>query len=86
MATYIIQYERKSCIGAGVCAAVNPDNFVMNKDGKADLMNSTLKDSETMVFEKEMDEGQLANAKMAAEGCPVNVIHIINKDTGEKII
>ncbi|MBI4173607.1 MAG: ferredoxin [Candidatus Aenigmarchaeota archaeon] len=85
MATYIVQYDRKGCIGAGVCAAVNPEQWVMNKDGKADLLSPQKEEGEGQ-FVKEIDEKELEGMKMAAEGCPANVIHIIKKDTGEKII
>jgi len=38
------------------------------------------------VFEVELDESEIEEMKQAAEGCPVNVIHITNLDTGQKII
>ena len=77
-----IEYERDKCIGAGVCAAVDPENFVMNEDGKADLINSK-KEGELDI--KEMDMDNYENLKTAAEGCPVFVIKVLNKDTNEKI-
>ncbi len=84
MAKFLIEYDRKGCIGAGVCAAVDPQHWVMNKDGKADL----IKGSEVSEgkWELEIDESELETMKMAAEGCPAVVIHITNKETGEKII
>lgn len=84
MGKYIIQYDRNGCIGAGVCAAVAPDHWVMNQDGKADLVES--KEVAEGQFEREVDEKDLEINKQAAEGCPAVVIHIINKETGEKII
>ena len=38
--TFTIIYERKGCIGAGVCAAIADKHWVMNEDGKADLVDS----------------------------------------------
>lgn len=77
-----IEYHRDKCIGAGVCAAVDPDNFEMNEDGKADLIGSK-KDGEMEIKEMEMDSYE--NLKTAAEGCPVFVIKVIDKDKNEKI-
>ena len=85
MAKYLVQYERKGCIGAAVCAAVNADDWVMNSDGKADLIGGAFNEA-TQMFEREIDENQLEVMKAAAEGCPAIVIHITNKETGEKII
>lgn len=84
MATYIIRYERQPCIGAGVCVAVDEKNFQMNKDGKADLIGGADK-NQTGIWEKEIDESQLEAAKAGAEGCPVIVIKIFNKETGQQV-
>ena len=83
MGKYIIRYDRNGCIGAGVCAAVAPNHWVMNQDGKADLV-SAKKISEGQ-FELEIDEKDLESNKQAAEGCPAIVIHIISKETNEKV-
>jgi len=83
MGTYIIEYDRNACIGAAVCVAVDEENWTMNADGKADLKNSTREDD---VFIKEIDETKLDKMRAAAEGCPQGVIHIKNKETGEKIV
>ncbi len=84
MTKFIIQYDRNGCIGAGVCAAVAPDHWVMNQDGKADLVNA--KQVSDGQFELEIDEKDLEINKQAAEGCPAVVIKIVNKETGEKIV
>ncbi len=83
MAKYKVLYERVNCIGAAVCVAVYPKYWEMDADGKANLLGS-LKSGDS--FEVELDESELEQMKQAAEGCPVNVIHITNMDTGEKII
>jgi len=80
---YLIKYERNGCIGAGVCVVLDDKSFEMNTDGKADMTPSTQKGE---VWEKEIDEAELDDAKKAAEGCPVRVIHIIEKDTGKQIV
>lgn len=83
MGKFKVEYDREGCIGAGVCAAVDEKNWEMNADGKADLKNCS---KEGDIFVCEIDEADLEQMKAAAEGCPVNVIHITNKETGEKIV
>lgn len=90
MAKYVIEYDRNACIGAGVCAAVAPDHWVMAKDGKANLVDPSKKDVDQTdpannLATLEIDEKDLEVNKQAAEGCPAVVIHIKNKDTGEKV-
>ena len=53
------------------------------EDNKADIKDSKLLPNGWE--EKEVDEKDLQINKDAAESCPVNVIHIIDKD-GKKII
>ncbi len=83
MAKYKVVYERVNCIGAAVCVAVFPKYWEMDPDGKANLSGS-VKSGDS--FEVNLSEDELQQMKQSAEGCPVNVIHIINLDTGEKII
>ncbi len=81
---YTVSFNRKGCIGAGVCEAVSPSHWKIVKDGKAELIGST-QNTETGLFEKNITESQFEEFKRAADGCPPNVIHIRKKD-GEKII
>jgi ferredoxin/transposase len=74
MATYKIGYDREGCIGAGSCIGACPKNWSMAEDGKA------------TVGKTEITEAELEMNKEAAEACPVNVIHIINNETGERLI
>ena len=46
----------------------------MASDGKADLLK------------KDIDEAELEASINAARACQVNVIHIVNKETGEKLV
>ena len=86
MAKYVVEYDRKNCIGAGACAAVNPERWKVNydKDGKADLLGG--KERADGWSELEIDDKEFEKLKAAAEICPVNVIHIKKKESGEKII
>jgi len=82
-----IEYDRKGCIGAGACEAVNPENFEVEETRKAKLLDGKLNE-QTQMFEKiiDVDGEDLENLKIAADGCPRTVIHLTNLDTGEKII
>jgi len=79
-----IMHDRPNCIGCAACAAVAPDFWTMSEDGKSDIVGSIKKEDETE--ELDIEEKDYAINKEAADSCPVNVIHIVNKKTGEKII
>ena len=81
---WLVQYDRKDCIGAGTCEAVNPERWKLLDTKKAELKDANLK--ENNMYELHIDDDELEKMKMAAEGCPKNVIHIINTETGEKVI
>ena len=81
---YRVEHNRPECIGCGACAAVAPDYWEMNDDGKSDIKKA--KNREDGWQEREIKEEEFQHNKEAAESCPVNVIHIINKESNEKII
>ncbi|HLC84675.1 MAG TPA: ferredoxin [Candidatus Nanoarchaeia archaeon] len=86
---YRIVYKRNECIGAGPCMAVAPEFWTLNEanDGRANIIkakepkNLDNGDQELIIDEKDLQ----ANME-AAEGCPVNVIHIYELDTGKQLI
>ena len=85
MKKYKIVYERKDCIGAASCTAVNSSWVIKDGDGKADLLGSnSLQDND--IQEKIIDESEFKIMLESARVCPVNVIHIYDLETGEKII
>jgi len=81
---YRIEHDRPNCIGCGACAAVAPDFWEMNDDGKSDIKKA--KTREDSWQELEIKEENFQQNKEAADSCPVNVIHIIKKENNEKII
>jgi ferredoxin len=81
---YQIQHDRPNCIGCGACTAVCPKFWEMGVDGKSRIKGG--KERDDSWDEKDMDEADLASNKEAADACPVNVIHIIEKSTGKKLI
>ena len=81
---YQILHDRPNCIGCAACAAVAPDFWTMSEDGKSDIVGCKKRDDE--YEELDIEEKNFRENKEAADSCPVNVIHIVNKETKEKII
>ena len=85
MAKYVIKYERDGCIGAAACVGMDGKNWVLDvQDSKADLINGTLNEQSGQ-WEKEVDEAELEAVLNGAKACPVLVIHVFDKETGEKL-
>lgn len=89
MPKYKLEHDRANCIGCSACAAVSPEFWTMDEggDGKSDIRKEkgTIK-REDGWEELDIEEKDFAQNKEAADACPVNVIHIKNSETGEKII
>ncbi len=89
---YRVVYDKKACIGAAACAAVAPEFWEMQEDGKAHLIGSTEDEQgrEVLVVTENHLSDKVKNAlalnKEAAEVCPVQVIHIYDEETGERLI
>ena len=84
MAEFKIKHDRPNCIGCGACAAVFPDKWFMEEDGKSSVRDcsKTSEGWEELAF----DDNEYDNHKAAADSCPVNVIHVHKKENDEKII
>ena len=81
---FLVQHNRPECIGCAACTAVAPDFWEMNEDEKSDIIKG--KDLENGWQELDIEQKNFQENFEAAESCPVNVIHLINKKTGEKLI
>ena len=81
---YMLQHDRPNCIGCAACEAVAPEFWEMNGDGKSDIKNG--KNVDNGWQELDFEEKEFQENKDAADSCPVNVIHIVKKETGEKLI
>jgi ferredoxin len=81
---YLLQHDRPNCIGCAACEAIAPDFWEMNGDGKSDIKNSV--NSEKGWQERDIDDSNLNENKDAADSCPVNVIHLTDKKSGERLI
>ena len=84
MTDYQVKHDRPNCIGCSACAAIAPDYWYMGEDGKSDIKNSTKTPEEWE--ELDIKQEEYAKNKEAADACPVNVIHIVDKKTGQQII
>ncbi len=82
---WLVQYNRKTCIGSGTCEAMHPERWKLLDTRKAELKGATFNEQSQM-FELEINDDEFEKMKAAAEGCPPICIHIINKETGEKVI
>jgi len=82
----IIKYDRNGCIGAAACAAINPMDFVMNKDdGKADLSKSAEEDGKFVKIVEVTSEEEFNRIVESAKVCPVNIIEVWDMKTKEKL-
>ena len=85
MTDIIIEHDRPNCIGCGACAAIAPKFWEMSDDdGKSNIIKGKQLDNGNE--ELEIKQKDFADNMEAAEACPVNVIHLIKKDTKEKLI
>lgn len=99
---YKVVYDRANCIGVLSCVAFYPERWSIGSDNKADLIGGQKVEGEKLEGEKQLGSGQdqanadtwvlefteeeLERLKSSAEVCPVNVIHIYNLETGEKMV
>jgi len=82
---YKIEHDRENCIACGACAVIAPEFWQLSKeDGKADIINS--KKTEDGYEHLDIEEKDFPVNKDAADACPVNVIHIVDKETKKRII
>ena len=63
---------------------VTHGNWEMDDDGKSNIKGGNKLDDDKDT--KEITQEEYNINREAADVCPVNVIHIINKDTNEKLI
>lgn len=75
MAKFRIEYIEEDCTGDGVCAGLCPDNWEMiDKEGQLKAKP------------KAIDIDDIGCNMDAAEQCPAQCIHIIEVETGNKLV
>ena len=82
--TFKLLHDRENCIGCGACAVIAPDFWEMNDDSKSDIIGG--KDRDDKWQEKKITDKDFEINLEAAESCPVEVIHLKDEESGEKII
>ena len=78
MSKFKIEHDRPNCIGCAACAAVFPERWTMNDDGKSDVVEG--KKDEKGWEHLDFEQADFERHKEAADSCPVNVIHIVDKE------
>lgn len=82
---YLVKHDRTQCIGCHACVSICSKFWEMNgEDNMADLVGGDKKPDGSMQLE--ITEEDFKCNMNAAESCPVNIIHINNKESGEELI
>ena len=84
MSKFKIDHDRPNCIGCAACVAMSPNHWIMDDDGKSNIING--KKLDNGCEELDIEDNDFEAHHEAAECCPVNVIHLVDKETGKKII
>ncbi len=63
--------DREDCIGDGACVNEAPETFEMDDDSKAFVLEESTEDEE-MILD-------------AARSCPIDIIKLTDKETGEQV-
>ena len=82
--TFRILHDKPNCIGCGACAVIAPKFWEMNDDGKADVIGG--KNLPNGQQEGRIEQKDFEINLEAAESCPVEVIHLTDEETGEKLV
>lgn len=77
MPAVIIEHEFATCIGCGACESTCPDVWQLKEH------NGELK---AFLKKKNIPAEEFQRNKETAEACPVQAIHLIDAETGKKII
>ena len=89
---YKIVHDRDICIGCSACASVCPKYWVMDSDGKSDIVGAIKSgngEEELLGSNLEPLVEDYDSNLDAAESCPVNCIHLFevkDENLDEKII
>jgi len=66
-----ITIDCDECIGDGLCVDAAPETFALNEDSKAYVLEGST-DSREYILD-------------AAEQCPLDIIAVVDKETGKKL-
>ena len=87
MGKFRVELDKNACQGFGACVELCPQFFQLsNVDGKSRIEGAKKVTKENEVVLETLELEKLECVREAAEACPFNAIHIVNVETGEKII
>ncbi|MCF7928682.1 MAG: ferredoxin [Spirochaetales bacterium] len=70
---YRIKVDKDACIADGVCYSMDPDHYVEDDEGKADVAGGSM---DGQVSVGEFDDDGFDDAQDAADTCPVDAITV----------
>lgn len=87
MGKFRVELDKNACQGFGACVELCPRFFRFSDvDGKSSVEGAKKVMKENEVVAETLDLEELECVREAAEACPFNAIHIVNMETGEKLI
>ncbi len=87
MGKFRVELDKKACQGFGACVELCPQFFQLSDVyGKSTIEGSKKIVKENEVVAETLELDKLECVREAAEACPFNAIHILNLETGEKLI
>jgi len=82
-----MELDKKACQGFGACVELCPKFFQLSDvDGKSSIKEAKKIMKENEVIAETLELEEMECVREAAEACPFNAIHIVNLETGEKLI
>jgi len=87
MGKFRVELDKNACQEFGACVELCPQFFQLSDvNGKSSIKGAkkVMKENEVVAEKLELDK--LECVREAAEACPYNAIHIVNMETGEKLI
>ena len=87
MVKFRVELDKNACQGFGACVELCPQFFQLSDvDGKSNMKGSKKVKKGNEVVSETLELEKLECIREAAEACPFNAIHIVNVETGEKLI
>jgi len=87
MGKFKVELDKNACQEFGACVELCPQFFQFSDvNGKSSIKGAkkVMKEDEVVTEKLELDK--LECVREAAEACPYNAIHIVNVETGEKLV
>ncbi len=87
MVKFRVEIDKNACQGFGACVELCPQFFQFSDVyGKSTMEGAKQVVKEDEVVAETLELDKLECVREAAEACPFNAIHILDLETGEKLI